>query len=225
MFRFVPSRARAHLLSASIGLLSVNTSTSHALTLDDLTTWTGSGPNRAALVIDWADGSSPAVYGYRFDTSVTGEDMFRDIASDRPELFLKTGGFTFGTFSGRAIFGIGLDRDADGFALTDSTVFTNGIAEVSDSNADGAASSDPDDSYREGWSTAYWGYYTSDGLSPWAFASAGFTDRILSDGDWDGWSYQPGFVGGAPSVAVPEPTSFLAMLLLAGVSLRRRRSI
>lgn len=221
MFGFVSFRGRAQVLLAAVGLTGLSIA-SHALTLDDITTWTGTGTNRAGLVIDWADGSVPVAFGYRFDGSVTGEDMFRAIASDQDALYIKTGAFSFGTFTGRAIFGVGLDRDADGFAISDATVFTNGIAETADSNADGAVSTDSDDSYLEGWNTAYWGYYTSDGIAPWDFASAGFTDRLLSDGDWDGWSYQPGFSGSAPSIAVPEPSS-AALFALAGVAMIRRR--
>lgn len=222
MFCFVSFRGRAQVLLAAAGLVGLS-SASHAITLDDITTWTGTGDNRAGLVIDWADGASPVAYGYRFDGSVTGEDMFRAIAIDQSELFIKTGEFAFGTFTGRAIFGVGLDRDADGFTISDATVFTNGIAEVTDTNADGATSNDSDDSYLEGWNTAYWGYYTSDGTAAWGFASAGFTDRLLSDGDWDGWAYQPGFAGDAPSIQVPEPTSAALLVLTGGALMRRRR--
>lgn len=223
MVRFVSFRFRARVSLAAAGLFCCFNAS--AITLDDVEVWVGSGASQAGLVIDWADGSSPAVYGYRFDGSPTGEDMFRNIATARPELFLKTGGFSFGDFTGRAIFGVGLDRDADVFALDDATVFTNGIAETTTSNADGAASVDADDSYAEGWNNAYWGYYTSDGVSGWGFASAGFTDRLLSDGQWDGWAFQPGFSGSAPSVQVPEPGAAVVLVLgMAGVLRRRRRA-
>jgi len=220
MNRFVSCSCHVRLLAAATGLFC--TTAASAITLDDVEVWVGSGASQAGLVIDWADGSSPAIYGYRFDGSPTSEDMFRDIANARPELYIKTGGFSFGDFNGRAIFGIGLDRDSDGFAINDATVFTEGIAETDTSNADGTASVDGDDSYAEGWNTAYWGYYISDGNSNWGFASAGFTDRLLSDGQWDGWSYQPGFAGGPPSVQVPEPGAAVVLLGMAGV-LRRRR--
>lgn len=221
MVRFVSIGCRAQVLLAATGLLCIHPAA--AITLEDVEVWVGSGASQAGLVIDWADGSSPAIYGYRFDGSPTGEDMVRAIATARPELFIKTGAFDFSGFTGRAIFGVGLDRDTDGFALDDATVFTDGIAETTTSSADGAASVDADDSYAEGWNTAYWGYYTSDGSSDWGFASAGFTDRLLSDGQWDGWSYQPGFSGGPPSVQVPEPGAAVVLVLgMAGV-LRRRR--
>ena len=220
MVRFVSMGCCAQILLAAAGLSC--TPAASAITLADVEVWVGSGASQAGLVIDWADGSAPAVYGYRFDASPTGEDMFRDIATARPELLIKTGGFSFGDFTGRAIFGVGLDRDADGFALDDATVFTNGIAETTTSNADGAASVDADDSYAEGWNSAYWGYYTSDGTSGWGFAPAGFTDRLVSDGQWDGWAYQPGFSGSAPSVQVPEPGAGLALTGLSLILLRRR---
>jgi len=127
----------------------------------------------------------------------------------------------------RQIFGVGLDRDNDGFGIDDGTSFTNGIAEItsgqaSGGDADGAAPTDGDDTYLEGWNTAFWGYYVSDGASDWGFASTGFTDRQLGDGDWDGWSFQPGFSGNAPSVPVPEPGS-AALIALSGLLIARRR--
>ncbi|MFK7790406.1 MAG: PEP-CTERM sorting domain-containing protein [Phycisphaeraceae bacterium] len=224
MFGSVLLRSRALVLSASAGTVGLS-GASHALTLDDVTIWTGdeSAASRAGLVIDWADGKSPVAYGYRFDGAATGEDMLRAIATDRSELYMKTGAFALGTFTGRATFGIGLDRDADGFAISDATVFTAGIAETTDDNADGAVSTDLDDSYAEGWLTAgFWGYYVSDGASEWDFASTGFTDRFLQDGDWDGFAYQPSFSGGVPSLSVPEPSSAL-LLGLAGLAMIRRR--
>lgn len=220
--RFVLSGRDSLRVWCAAVVLCVSATSAGAITLDDVQVWVGSGDSRAGLVIDWADGSSPAVYGYRFDGSVTGEAMLSEIASARPELYLKTGAFSLGTFTGRAVFGLGLDRDNDGFGLDDGTVFTSGIAETDTAHADGALALDVDDTYREGWNAAYWGYYTSDGLSAWGFADAGFTDRVLTDGQWDGFSFQPGFAGDAPSVVVPEPGTAV-LLVVGGVALMRRR--
>lgn len=196
----------------------------NAITLDDITVWAGSGDNRAGLVIDWADGKLPVVYGYRFDGSATGQDMFDTLFAQQPELFAKVEQFSFG----QAVLGIGIDRDSDGFSVSDgvNTIldsdFTDGLLQTPTTEADGDTAVDADDSYLEGWATAFWGYYVSDGASDWGFASSGMTDRVLVDGDWDGFAYAPGFSGGPPSVDVPEPSS-AALLVLAGAALLRRR--
>ena len=215
---------RAHVALAAASLSLVTAANAQAITLDDITDWTGTGSNRAGLVIDWADGSDPAVFGYRFDGPATGQDMFQDIFADRGDLYAKVVPFSFGD----SAVGIGYDRDGDGFAISDgstttsSAAFTDGILITTTDNADGNTSTDPDDSYLEGWNTGFWGYYVSDGASDWGFASTGFGGRALADGVWDGFAYQPGFAGSAPSVDVPEPGS-AALLGLVAVSLIRRR--
>lgn len=60
-------------------------------TFDMIENWTGTGENRAALVIQWndADGRDAAalVFGYRWDGVATGFDMFRDVTLNNPQLF------------------------------------------------------------------------------------------------------------------------------------------
>lgn len=224
MFRFVSFRCRARVLCASAGLVALSTAPTSAITLDDITIWTGSGENRAGLVIDWVDGKSPAVYGYRFDGAASGQDMFEAIFADRTELYAKVAQFGFGD----SALGIGMDRDADGFSISDGTTttpgadFTDGILITTTANADGNTAVDTDDSYAEGWNTGFFGYYVSDGASDWGFASSGFGGRALTDGAWDGYAYAPGFSGSAPNVSVPEPTSAV-LLGLAGLAVLRRR--
>jgi hypothetical protein len=72
------------------------------------------------------------------------------------------------------------------------------------------------DLYEEGWLVeGFWSYWISDDTNPfdgtgsdWGFASTGMSGRNLVDGDWDGWSYAPGFASTAPSIpqaaVVPE---------------------
>lgn len=170
-------------------------------TLDDLEFWVGTGPNRAALVIDWDDAGAqpPLAWGFRWSGTATGESMFRSVVSADVRLYARMG--TPGPF-GPPLFGIGYDRNGDGFGLSDGTVFTQGVAVTAPS--DGVTSSDPGDSYNEGWNTGFWAYFGSQG-SPyvggvWQSASLGFSDRVLADGDWDGFSFAPGFVGPAPDV-------------------------
>lgn len=220
----IVSRAHVALAAASLSLVAADSAS--AITLDDITDWTGTGDSEAGLVIDWADGSDPAVFGYRFDGPATGQDMFEAIFADNPGLYAKVVRFGFGD----SAVGIGYDRDGDGFAISDggdtttSDAFTDGILITTTDNADGNTPTDADDSYLEGWNTGFWGYYVSDGTADWGFASTGFGGRALADGVWDGFAYQPGFAGSAPAVDVPEPASAAVLGLLACSLVRRRNN-
>jgi hypothetical protein len=68
----------------------------------------------------------------------------------------------------------------------------------------------------------YWQYFTSsDGLA-WASSGAGMSDRILTNGNWDGW-YNGFDVGVSPTTPVPEPMT-IVLLGLGGLLIRRRRA-
>jgi len=45
--------------------------------------WTGSGPNRAALIVDWHDGTRPhaLAWGFRFENGATGLDMWNAVTA------------------------------------------------------------------------------------------------------------------------------------------------
>ncbi|HEY6564545.1 MAG TPA: hypothetical protein VIY86_08625 [Pirellulaceae bacterium] len=178
---------------------------------DDITFWVGSGPQRAAFVVDWSATPDlpPLAWGYRWSGAATGDQMFRAIAAADANF---RGRISAGGPLGVELYGIGYDRDGDGFQLNDGTQFTDGLAISGPS--DTAFALDPDDSYNEGWfSAGFWGYYFATG-SPylpggmWDFAPVGFSSRILADGEWDGYAYAPQFVFATPAVpvaAVPEP--------------------
>jgi len=231
MFGFVSLRGRAQVLLAAAGVVGLS-SASHALTLGDVTVWTGdeNAENRSGLIIEWGDGKSPVVYGYQYDGAATGLDMLQSVVAERPELYAKFGQFG----SGQGVLGLGLDRDNDGFAIDDGGVitldnaFTNGsilIDATAPFDADGGVSVDSDDSYGEGWFTAYFQYFLSDGASDWASATVGAGGRALTDGDWDAYVYAPGFSGPAPSIQVPEPSSAVLFGLTGLAMIRRRRRI
>ncbi|MHB0912590.1 MAG: PEP-CTERM sorting domain-containing protein [Armatimonadota bacterium] len=75
----------------------------------------------------------------------------------------------------------------------------------------------------------WWSYWTSTDGSTWASSWVGCTDRVLADGDWDGWSWTTSDENwnpvDAPSAPVPEPGTLLGLASLAGaawVGFRRR---
>lgn len=110
---------------ALLGMM-MTTAVAHAIVLDwdKILFWTGSGPNKAALVVQFADNGPKEAYvwGFRWDDSQypdgapTGEDMARDIAANSPDLLL----FTQYTGSmGSTVCGFGY-YDPDGFPMSES---------------------------------------------------------------------------------------------------------
>jgi hypothetical protein len=210
-----------------------------AVSFNDVQFWAGTGSNRAALVVDFNDTKGPesVVWGFRWNGTATGEDLFRSIVEADPRLYAKRKTFSFGT----ATLGIGYDTNGNGFAISDGTSFdpVTGIAAGNENQADGATPTDPADHYREGWFSGFFSYYTA-GASPyggtgtWAESPVGAGDRTLTDGSWDGLSFAPGYQGSLPdeptaaTAAVPEPATGLlafvgAVSIAAGRSRRVRR--
>ena len=196
---------------------------------DDIEYWVGAGANRAALVIDWNDGTEPQslAWGFRWDGAATGEDMLLAIAEDDPRLFARVG--VVGSF-GLPLYGLGYDLDADGFSIDDGTAFTDGVAVTAPSDA--ALATDPDDHYREGWlSAGFWTYWLRDadpaGAGAWTDAQTGVSARPLADGAWDGLSFDPAFSftdpPSVPVAAIPAPGGALALFALTGGAIVRRR--
>lgn len=146
-----------------------------AFTFDDITFWTGTGSNRAAMVITWSapevinpdKNGVPApiatqtmVWGYRFDGVKNGEDMFNAIVAADPRLYAMVSGQTQ---YGKAVFGIGYDLDNDGgYGLTDTVVtytpsnFTNGLVVGTYSDPDWFVPTDSEDLYWGGWYGPNW---------------------------------------------------------------------
>ena len=205
--------------------------TASAATFDDVQFWVGSGANQAALVIDWKDGktSESLLWGYRWNGSATGLDMFEAVVNADSRLFAHVS--TPGTY-GVSIYGIGYDlNNSGGFAVSPSLSFDSGGLVVDNSANDARVATDSADHYVEGWSTGFWDYYTKASSSDaWAESWVGASDRVLANGAWDGYSFAPGFSGSAPidptPAMVPEPAtaSFLTLGALALVCLRRRNA-
>ncbi|MCL6628876.1 MAG: hypothetical protein K6U00_04665 [Armatimonadetes bacterium] len=196
-------------------LLAAIPTAASAFTFADIQFWVGSGGNQAALVIDWYDGKHPVslAWGFRWDGTATGRTMLDAIKMADPRLFENYCGPT-------VVFGLGYDLDGDGFTYVPGT------------NETGYAA-DPDDHYQEGWMTAgYWSYWIkSNTESSWGWSMGGITDRILTDGCWDGWKYAPAPIwdSGEPSepvaATVPEANSLLglagSLFAMGGLVVRR----
>jgi len=165
-----------------------------SFTFDDIQYWVGTGTNRAALAIDWSEGSTnpPAlVWGFRWNGAATGATMLTAIAKADDRLFAK---FAGSPGSVNAFYGLGYDANNDGqFALDDGTTFdSQGIAHTDP--ADGGASVDAADYYAEGWFTGFWHYgiASSDPFNggAWIDSPTGMASRTLADGSWDSWAFQ-----------------------------------
>lgn len=187
--------------------------------MDDIQYWVGTGPNRAAIIIDWQDqknlpGQSygqALVWGYRWEgtTSPTGYDALVAIDASDPRLQI-----CFTTFSSTGsqpfFFGASYDLDADG-----------GIVQFDPSTEQGS-SSDPSDHFAEGvMIKGSWGYLLGASVvnavpSQWTLSRTGAGGRTLTNGAWDAWVFStdlvdatvPNPVSGAPALPVPEPSAF-----------------
>ena len=156
-----------------------------AYTFDDVevTYWTGAEPgdgvHEALMVVDWqAPGADSLVFGYRWTGDATGADMLSAVDSADPRFYLK---WHPHPDYGQAVYGIGWDADSDGFEKTD-----------------------PDDYYEEGWTrNGFWRYYLGADGEDWPVSGTGASGRMLSDGDWDGWSWSPDFVSSEPDNLPP----------------------
>jgi len=222
-------------------MLLANVASADVISFSDIQYWVGTGSNQAAMVIDWNDGKDAWAWGYRWDGAATGADMIEALVRTDPRLYSKL--WDFGGGLGHALIGFGLDRDLDGFAIDPATDFgPDGylLDGRDETDSDGGMAIDPDDSYGEGWWEGYWSYWvpTTPGENPydggsWGYSGWGASSRQLTDGDWDGWSFLPGFFGdepgpaqAAPSLeAVPEPSSLvLASIAGIGCLVRHRRN-
>lgn len=206
------------LLAALIVLAAACTG-ANAFSFADITYWVGSGSNQAALVIDWNDGIQPVslAWGYRWDGSATGYDMFKAIVDADPYLSVN-----YDNRGGLVVFGIGYDVDRDGYAYVPGDDETGHAA-------------DADDHYKEGWMTAgYWSYNIIDNRedfcntsTDWGWSAEGFRIRPLVNNSWDWWAFgaaEAGWDCGAPDspvaaqAPVPEPTSLAAICSLIGLA-------
>jgi len=188
------------------------------LSFDSIQFWAGTGKNQAAMMIQWNDGGTPAslLWGYRWNGTATGFDMFRSIAG--------TTAVKNPVSQANSLSYIGSDsRLAASWTEFD---FGNALDSV-------VFNYDANFRTRTDWTTGYWEYnvfggqfnydaYDSDGnflgISTynragsydysgveWISSPIGSSDRILIDGSWDAWSFADNFV--PASIINPTPTS------------------
>jgi hypothetical protein len=160
-------------LSVLLALASLFVSASvRAISLDDIQLWTGSGTNRAGLVIEWNSpeifnattvaapvANKTMVWGYRFNGSPSATQMFTAILASDPKLYAVSSE-TFGTF----IESIGYNLSGNGnIGVTDGThtnYFTNGYLTDATVDVDAAAPLNRGDLFWSGDNGPYWQIWT-----------------------------------------------------------------
>lgn len=188
-------------------------------TFDMIENWTGTGENKAALVIQWNDAdkrdAAALVFGYRWDGFATGFDMFRDVVLNNPQLFGLVQRTNVGCDisaiapDGYTLDGIGWDDDESGNpGLWDSAnndyYYPEGGLQYHPRGGSGIDGSYPDydydnwkaadsnDIWQAGWYIGYWSYWVKDSeTSQFGYSGWGMSCRELVDGCWDGWNYCP----------------------------------
>ena len=149
-------------------------SKSSAVSFNDIQFWIGSGTNRAGLVIEWSTPESfgyttvPApiadkslVWGYRFNGTATGAQMFNAIVAADPRLYAVE---AFYAGYGTSVQGIGFHlAGGSDLGITDGTTtnfFTHGLLTNATVYIDAAAPLNPGDLYWGGWNGPNWELWT-----------------------------------------------------------------
>jgi hypothetical protein len=197
-----------------------------AISTNDIQLWTGSGTNHAGLVIEWNSpevfnlttvpapiANKTLVWGYQFNGTATGTQMFEAILASDPRLYAVINN-TFGTF----VDGIGYNLNGDGiFGVTDgretynASAFTHGYLLNPNLNVDAASPLNSGDLYWSGYYGPYWslwnelgdhgGFAASPDRGPnpywdpntyiqgqWESSTNPLDDLAIQDGSWIGFS-------------------------------------
>ena len=214
------------------------THNSIAVSLDDIPFWTGSGTNRAALVIEWSSpetfdvgnivfstvpapiASKTLVWGYRFNGTVSGADMFQAVLVADPALYSVIDP-TYGTYVvglGYRLSGTGLSGIRDDIAtnyfnhryLTNATVNVDAAGPVLggdvywggyfgpnwemwvEKGGAGGFTNAPDRGTPSYWTSTDPDYFSTGFHGQWDLASTGLDGMNLTEGSWVGFSVAAG---------------------------------
>lgn len=188
MKRTVPGWLAAGLAGA------VAIHTAWAFDFDRIERWAGSGSNRAALVVDWHDGTDPhaLAWGFRWDGEATGLDMWRAVTNADSGL----SGMVTNPGDRPVLTGIEYRRPFREYDIVGSATGTNRIVDLLPGTG----------GHNVRW-TAYawdhtgavfqagiWSYWTCDGTAMYPAtnynrSASSLANRFLADGSWDAWSF------------------------------------
>ncbi|HXC35471.1 MAG TPA: hypothetical protein VNV43_06315, partial [Candidatus Acidoferrales bacterium] len=175
----------------------------HAISLENIQLWAGSGTNRAALVVEWNSpeilnqttvptpiANKTMVWGYRFNGTATGTQMLEAILAADPKLYVMVND----EYGGAIVVGIGYNRNGNGvIGLTDgitTNYFANGLLTNNDI-ADSAVPINSGDLYWGGWNGPNWQLFTeandTGGFynSPNRGSNPYWDPNTYSQGQWD----------------------------------------
>ena len=173
-------KVRLALALASLFLVSK----SPAISLDDIQLWTGSGTNRAALVIQWSVPESltnstvpvpvadkTLVWGYRFNGTATGTQMRDAILAADPKLYFVESISEYGAF----IDGIGYNLNGNGvIGIADGSntnYIVNGLLTNATANVDATHALNSGDLYWGGLYGPNWETWTETNAAGGFFSS------------------------------------------------------
>lgn len=215
------------------GLFAPSTIPAQDALLNNIQTWIGTGANEAAFEIDWDNGTAndALIWGYRWNGTATGEQMFDAIVAADPRLYAE---ISQPTEYGTSVFGLGFHQSGDqNFQLSPALSFNNQHLAYTDSDGvdDSRTAVTAGDFWQEGWEIAgYWSYWTSTAdrvsadPSDWDSSDVSMTSRVLENGDVDGWVFDYNFAypGSSPAVAldvaaVPEPSTWAFLGSFSGL--------
>lgn len=172
-----------------------------SISFSDIKYWVGTGTNEAAFVVQWNDSKNPdaLVWGFRWDGTATGADMMKAIAKADHRFFTL---LYQGTPQGIAVGGFGFDLDGQNLAAlyyngnTSTPLLpVNGIVNTTAYNFDDYNAVDANDHWQSGWMTnGYWSYWVKNPANAnFGYSSVGASSRVLQNGSWDVWNFNPSF--------------------------------
>ena len=192
---------------------------SRGFSFSNIEYWAGSGTNRAAIVIDWHDGTRPhaLAWGYRWNGEATGLDLWQAVTNADPGL---TGDIT-NTPIGPMLTGIEYRRPHREYDIEGTASGWSTVADI----LPGTGQHDVHwtaytwDHAGDICQTGAWSYWTLDANTncpapECVLCSDSVTNRRLSNDVWDIWSLAPAGTTnppGRPAFALHYPFAVQVM--------------